>query len=389
MVSLTGTPYIPHLMAPNPKQFVFLSLSETRNTSPSTIQTIVPTQAQRFGDLTPAFQAGTVSSGTAYDPKTGQPFGNTNCLPALLAIDPTPTACVPQNELNPAAQALFGYYPLPNITATQTLDNYQANFPGSAHSSQVSGRYNRSFGATPTRGGRGGGGGGGRGGGGGGQNRNAPPALRQSIAENFAYSHSASAGSSFSPLLGGKSVSDGYGLLERLHRGLWAAQQHDDADPGIVPAALTSNNFTNGTVNPAVTAGIFVGNPTIYTNPFYFGVPSVSITGGIAGLSDTTPVNSINQTISFSEQARWSHKRHNTSYGFDVRRIHLDSIGTGGDLGSFTFSGFATENPALQACNPQTGRGQQEVQRVWKLRLIDRGLPDRPAAEPLERDGRG
>ena len=40
--------------------------------------------------------------------------------------------------------------------------------------------------------------------------------------------------------------------------------------------------------------------------------------------------------------------------GFDFRRIHADSIGGGGDLGSFTFSGFATENPLLQTCNPAT-----------------------------------
>jgi hypothetical protein len=74
----------------------------------------------------------------------------------------------------------------------------------------------------------------------------------------------------------------------------------------------------------------------------------------LQGLSDATPTNTINQTISFAELARWSHKRHNMFYGFDVRRIHLDSIGVSGDLGSFTFSGYSTENPAAQTCVPST-----------------------------------
>ena len=153
----------------------------------------MPTLAQRYGDLTPAYQVGTPAGGTAtnpntnvtYDPNTGKPYGNTNCLPALLAIDPTPTACIPQNELSTAAQTLLAYYPAPNINATQ--DNFQANFPGSSHSSQVSARFNRSFGAAPARG-RGGRGGGG--GGQGGQNRtNVKPTLTQSIADKFAYSN--------------------------------------------------------------------------------------------------------------------------------------------------------------------------------------------------------
>ena len=52
VASFTGTPFIPHIMAANPKQFMFLSVTETRNTTPSVSQAIVPTLAQRYGDLT-------------------------------------------------------------------------------------------------------------------------------------------------------------------------------------------------------------------------------------------------------------------------------------------------------------------------------------------------
>jgi hypothetical protein len=345
---------------------VFLSVSETRNTSPSTIQTIVPTAAQRLGDLTPAYQAQLTPAQQAlaaatpqyYDPSTGQAYGNTNCLPALYAIDASPTACIPQSELSSAGQALLNYYPQPNVTPTQTLDNYQINVPGTSHSSQVSARYNRSFGATPTRGGRGGGGGGRGGGGGGGgtgtrgQNRNAPPVLRQSIAENFAYSHSASANSSYSPQLGGKSESDGYSFSSAYTVG-YGRLNNSATLSWNRSRSTNSNYFTNATVNPAVSAGVFVGNPAIYGNPFYFGLPSISLTG-LGGISDSTPSNTVNQTIAFSESLRWSHKKHNTSYGFDFRRIHADSTGGSNVLGSFTFSGAASENPAYTNCAQST-----------------------------------
>jgi trimeric autotransporter adhesin len=341
--SITGTPYIPGLTKPNPKQFVFLSVQETRNTSPNIVQAIVPTAAQRLGDLT--VPGGT--AGTVYDPKTGQPYGAVNCLPALYAVNPTPTACVPQTEISPAAVALLNYYPSPNITPLGTDDNFQTVTTGENHSSQISARYNRSFGAAPVRGQRGGAGGRGLGGPRG-QNRNAPPVLRQSIAENFAYSHTASSSQSFSPQLGGESVSNGYSFSTAYTVGY--GRINNTATLGWNRSrALGSNYFTNGAANPAQALGINVGNSTIYSNPFYFGVPSVSLTG-LSGLSDVTPSNTVNQTISFSDAARYSHKRHNMQYGFDLRRIHADSIGGTNVLGSFTFSGFATTNPATPNC---------------------------------------
>ena len=65
-------------------------------------------------------------------------------------------------------------------------------------------------------------------------------------------------------------------------------------------------------------------------------------------------------------------------YGLDFHRIHLDSIGTGGDLGSFTFSGFATENPQAQACNALTD--PQGCKQYGDIGIAGGGSPDRPAA---------
>lgn len=348
--SVTGTPYIPGWTTPNPKQFVFLSVQEMRNTRSSIVNQTVPTLAERYGDLTPAFQAQQVIAGQQYfDPATKNPFGATSCDSRLAAIDASPTACIPSYEFNPAAQALLSYYPLPNIAPLGAQYNFQTVTAAQNHQSQISGRYNRSFGATPVRGQRGQGIQRVRGQG---QNRNAPPVLRQSIAENFAYSHQASSSQSFSPLLGGKSVTDGYSFSSGYTVGY--GRLNSSATLGWNRSRTTgANYFTNSLNNPAVQAGIFVANPTIYSNPFYFGVPSVGLTG-LSGLSDSTPSNTVNQTISFTDMVSWSHKRHNMRFGVDFRRIHADSIGGTNVLGQFTFSGYSTENPLLQACNPNT-----------------------------------
>ncbi len=359
--SLTGTPYIPGLTTPNPKQFVFINVAETRNTVASITNAIVPTQAQRGGDFSTLGQ-------TIYAPQNlpvgcpatpGQPFAG-NVIPA---------SC-----MSSAGLALLNYYPLPNITPTGTLDNYQTNTTSTTHSSQASARYNRSFGAAPTRGGRGAAGGGRRGPV---QNANAPLVLRQSIAENFAYSHSAASSQNFSPLLGGNSESDGYNLSSQYTLS-YGRLNSSTTLTWNRSRSTTSNYFTNTAANPALAAGIHVGNPTIYSNPFYYGVPSVSLTS-FSGLGDSTPSNKVNQTISFSELIRWSHKKHNMNYGLDIRRIHADTIGGTNVLGSFQFSGFATENPAQAACVPSSTQTCTFATSGYSVADLLVGLPQQTA----------
>ena len=341
--SLTGSPYIPGLTKPNPKQFAFINFQWARNTLPNNTYAVVPTAAQRLGDLSKA--------GTVYDPSTGQPYGAVNCLPALYAINAAPTACIPQAQIKPAAQALLAYYPLPNVTATGTQQNYQTTTTAATHSSQASMRYNRSFGSAPVRSG-------GRGAAGGGgarpaqQNAHTPPVLRQSIAESFSYQHSANSTQNFSPLLGGKGETEGYSLSSAYTVG-YGRLNSTAAVSWNRSRSTGSNYFTNTLVNPAVAAGIFVADPTIYGNSFYYGVPSVGLTQ-YSGLNNWTPSDRVNQTISFSDFVSYRFKKHNVRVGFDVRRIHADTIGDTPVLGSFTFSGYATQNPAAQACVPSS-----------------------------------
>ena len=68
------------------------------------------------------------------------------------------------------------------------------------------------------------------------------------------------------------------------------------------------------------------------------------------GLSDFTPSNRVNQTITFSDFVAYRFKKHNVRVGYDFHRIHADVIGGTNVLGAFQFSGFATQTLSQQQC---------------------------------------
>jgi hypothetical protein len=105
-------------------------------------------------------------------------------------------------------------------------------------------------------------------------------------------------------------------------------------------------------------AGVLVGNSTIQSNQFYYGVPTISFGGSNAftGLTNTAPNDTINQTISFSDFVSYRFGKHNMRFGGDIRRVHADSIGGTQitPLGSFSFTGYATQNPASDCTSSGT-----------------------------------
>jgi len=188
-------------------------------------------------------------------------------------------------------------------------------------------------------------GGGGRGGG----NSNLPPSLRQNINLSYNYSHAASDERNIFLPLGGTQQSDGtalsagytisYGRLSNHASLTWNRSN-----------AKTRNYFTDTSNNPSAEAGLSIPNASGgFADPrFYNGLASINIAND-TGLSNTSPSETINQTISFSDFVAWRHKKHNMRYGLDVRRVHADSIGGNNPLGSITFTGYATASPAAQA----------------------------------------
>jgi len=334
--SIAGSPYIPGLTKPNTKQFVFLNLTGQKNLNaflPNPVR--VPTTLERQGNFSQSTQVinGVAQPVTIYDPKTGQPVAGDNLANASVPI-------------SPIAQALLNYYPAPNIPVNAQGYNYQTISNAGSNNVAINSRYVRTLGqATNTPFGSFGGGGGRRGGG----NSNAPPSLRQNINLGYNYSHSASDQRNIFLPLGGATETDGnalnlgytigYGRLSNNASVTWNRSN-----------ATTRNYFTDTPNNPSAAAGLSIPNQTGgFADPrFYNGLASLSITN-FAGLSNTTPSQSIGQTISFSDFVAYRHKKHNMRFGFDIRRVHADSIGGNNPLGAFTFTGYATSSPASQA----------------------------------------
>jgi hypothetical protein len=339
--SVAGSPYIPGLFKPDTRQFMFVNLTGQKNLNaflPNPVR--VPTALERTGDFSQSYQSvnGSLVPVTLYDPKTGL------AIPGNKLTNGT-------SPISAQALALLNYYPAPNIQTTDpTAYNYQTISNAGSNNIAINTRYQRQLGqaqAGPM--GRFGGGGGGRGGGGNGGNRNAPPVLRQNINLTYNYSHSAQDNRNIFLPLGGASESDGNGL----NVGYTVSYGRLSNNASINwnrSSAMARNYFTDTATDPTALAGISIPNRagTISDPRFYNGLPSISITN-FAGLSNSTPSETISQTISFSDFVSWRHKKHNYRFGLDVRRVHADSIGGSNPLGSFTFSGYATESPADQS----------------------------------------
>ena len=322
-LSFMSAPYIPHLTKPSGKDTVFLSLSGSRSSTPEDFYGTVPTIAERDGDFS--------GLPPIYNPVTGQQFSY-NDTPNVIP----PTGAAGQS-ISPQATALLNYFPQPNLPAGSTINGYNYHLLTTAQSNTTRAgvRYNRSLGANATQPGARGGSGGGRRGG------SPTQGLRQSINLNYNWSHSASDLVDLIPDLGGKSASSSdsvqAGYTVGYHRFTSISNVNWNRS-----SSHTINFFTNTSNNPATTVGVNVPNNV----PLNYGVPGISLSNGIEGLSETQPSFSIAQTISFTEVLSWIHGKHNMRFGGDYRRIHRDFLAGSNATGDFAFTGLFTEDAA-------------------------------------------
>ena len=316
-----GTPYIPHVIEHDRQDFLFFTLSGQRSSSPFDQYGTVPTAAERGGD----FSQLTTASGSPipiYDPSTGKPFAN-NRLPA--------------QRIQPQATALLQYLPLPNLPGVSR--NYQRLTSAQNNTTQVGLRFIHTFGNT------------------GGsplaglvrQYMGMSQGLQQNIHVNFNYSHTAADNLNLLPELGGKtqthsrSVELGYTLSEgRLTNNLTLNWNR-------VSTAGT-NYFTNvNDVAGGLGISIFNGGPV---NPLSYGLPNLTL-NQFTGFNERQPSFTTNQTLALEEASTWTHKKQNFKWGADVKRVHLDLLGSGSVIstGSFIFSGLFTQQPGTSAAS--------------------------------------
>ncbi len=329
--SLAGSPYIPGLTKPNTKQFGFLNISGQRNLNSFLADGLVPTALERAGDFSQSYIQTTRGNKPVqlYDPKTGQPIPGNNLANATVPV-------------SPQALALLAYYPEPNVPFTNGY-NYQTISNAGNNNFVMNTRYVRTLGqATNTPFGRFGGGGPRRDG------SNVKPSLRQNINIGYNYSHSASDQRNIFLPLGGAQESDGNSVNAGYTIGYGRLSNNANVNWNRLNTEVR-NYFTNTSTNPSAQAGVNIPNNSGgFANPnFYNGVPTLRI-GNFQPLSNTTPSQLINQTISFSDFVSWRHNKHNLRLGVDVRRVHADSIGGNNPFGSFSFTGYATANPSDQ-----------------------------------------
>ncbi len=331
-VTLAASPYIPGLLKPDTRQFMFLNVTGQKNLNaflggPSR----VPTTLERQGNFSQSTQVvnGVATPVTIYDPATGLPVPGNN-----LANAATP--------ISPQAQALLAYYPAPNIPTNAEGYNYETIANAGNNQIAVNTRYVRTLGGKGTSpfqffrhmiG----------------PNSNLPASLRQNINIAFNYSHSASDERNIFLPLGGTASTNGYSLSAGYTVSYGRFSNHSTVSWNRLNSE-TQNYFTNTSNDPTVTSGLTIPNETgEFVDPkFYNGLPSLNISN-FAGLTNTTPSELINQTISLSDFAAYRHKRHNLRMGMDARWVQADSLGGNDPLGQFTFTGYATESPADKA----------------------------------------
>ncbi len=326
-ISFAGSPFIPGLLKPSSKQFLFLNVTGQRNITPENLYAVVPTLAERAGDFSSLVQTvnGTPTVTPIYDPTTQQPFvGN----------------IIPADRIATQARALLNFYPAPNLATGTQRYNYQTITTAGNNAAQASLRFVRNLGQTPS-GPLGAFGGGGRR-----QSANAPKMLRQNINFSGTYSHGANDLRNVFLPLGGANETDGYSVNAGYTVGYGRFTNNASANWNR-SHATTRNYFTNTSNDPAAAAGIVIPSQGT-VGAFYNGLPNISITN-FTSATVTTPQDTLNQTISFSDFVSWSHAKHNMRFGTDIRRVHADSIGGSNPLGTFVFSSYSTLSPSDRA----------------------------------------
>jgi hypothetical protein len=283
--TLGGPLKIPHLLPRGPTFFV--AYEWTRNHTAETDPGLVPTEAERSGDLSnlvnPLGQPVIV-----YDPATGLPY---------------PGNVVPVSS---QAQALLKLYPSPNF-AGSSLYNYQVPVLDSTHQDLLLSRLDKTIGR------------------------------RDEVYGTF--NLQSNRGSS-TDLFGFVDRTDTLGINTNInwsHRinqrfFLFAGYRFSRLRTEIVPYFENQQNISGD-------AGISGNNQ----DPSNWGPPTLTFSSSIAGVTDQNSAFNRNRTDSFSGSVGIYRGRHNITLGGDLRKQQYNDFYQQNPRGIFTFTGAATQ----------------------------------------------
>ena len=124
------------------KLFFFFSYEGFRLRKGSIFSTWVPTAAERTGDFSQVGSSGTGTPLTIYDPLT-----SVNCNNSANTVCRTPFEgnIIPTNRIDPTAEALLSYFPMPNQTNNPT-GNFVDSYSTGGNVNQYNGRVDYNLG---------------------------------------------------------------------------------------------------------------------------------------------------------------------------------------------------------------------------------------------------
>jgi trimeric autotransporter adhesin len=316
--SIGGPLNIPHIYNSGNKTFYFVNYNGKRGENPFDQFSTVPTLLERQGD----FSQTTYTSG----PQAGQP---------VFLFNPTNNPAYTSNQvlqINSTAQALLRYIPQPNLPGN--FQNFHFVTSANSDSDDLNIRLNHTFGAAPVRGRRGGGG------------RRGP---QNNLTFGLHYHGSSAKLTNPFPSVGGSTTVRSFDVPVSYTRSFGKLTNTVKAD--FNRSRTRTQNlyaFNNDITN---TLGIM----GVSANPFDWGLPNLSFTN-FAGLQDTTPSLTRNQTYTFSDNVIWNHGKHTWRWGGDFRRVRVNTETDSNPRGSFIFTGINTSQLDSSG-NPVPGTG--------------------------------
>jgi len=313
--SVGGPLNIPHIYHGGSKTFYFVNYNGKRGENPFDQFSTVPTLVERQGNFSqtadsPGAEAGPVK---IFIPGTSTQYPN-NTIP----------------QVNPVAQGLLQYIPLPNLPGS--YQNFHYVTSANSNSDDLNIRLNHTFGAAPVRGRRGGG-------------RNAP---RNNLTFGFHYHGSGATLTNPFPSVGGSTSVRSFDIPVSYTRGIGKLTNIVRAD--FNRSRTRTQNLYAFSQDITGASGI----TGVSQNPFDWGLPNLSFTN-FASLQDTTPLLSRPQTYTFSDNVIWNHGKHTARWGGDFRRVGVNTATDANPRGSFIFTGLNTS--AVVSGNPVTGTG--------------------------------
>jgi hypothetical protein len=285
IATLGGPLRIPHLLPRGPTFFV--AYEWTRDHTTATDPGLVPTEAERAGDL-----SGLVNP-------LGQP---------LVIYDPVTKLPFPGNvvPVSSQAQSLLQLYPLPNITGNP-LYNYQIPVLNSSHQDALLSRLDKTLGH------------------------------RDELYGGFNFQSTRASNTNLFQFV---DTTDTLGINANInwshrfnhHIFGYTTYRFSRLRTNIVPYFENRQNISGE-------AGIS-GNDQ---DPANWGPPALNFSSGLTPLSDEKSSFNRNRTDSFSGSAGFYRGLHNVTVGGDLRKQQYNDFFQADPRGTFTFTGAATQ----------------------------------------------